>query len=81
MGRSVTPASRVEVIDASGYRWATPFPFRATTKNLIEWAHTFNHSVTEGVNKHLGAESLIASAKIISQRGSTRGQVLAEVTL
>lgn len=79
MGRVTTPKHRIEILDQSGCTWATPFPFRASDKALKTWVTTFNESLANGVNKHLGDESRIVAARIISQKGANRGQVVCEL--
>jgi hypothetical protein len=76
MGRSVTPPVRVEIVDQSGYKWQTAFPFKPTFQNFVSWINTFDESVLRGVNAHLGADSVIASARLVSQRKVNRGEIL-----
>jgi hypothetical protein len=80
MGRSITPPVRVEVIDRSGYKWQTVFPFSPTHKNFVEWINTFDQSVLTGVNKHLGPDCIIASATLVSQRRVNKGEILQSYT-
>ena len=76
MRRSITPPVRVEVTDMSGYKWQTAFPFSPSHKNLLAWITTFDESVLTGVNKHLGPNSVIAKAKLISQKRINSGEIL-----
>lgn len=76
MGHSTTPSARIEIEDVSGHKWQTAFPFSATHKNFVTWITTFDQSVLTGVNKHLGPDSMIASAKLISQKRNNAGEVL-----
>lgn len=80
MGRSVTPPVRIEIEDRSGYKWQTRFPFSPSHKNLVEWITTFDQSVLTGVNKHLGPDSVISSAKLVSQRRANKGEILQSYT-
>lgn len=69
MGSSKTPTYRIEIIDKSGYKWQTSFPFRPTLKNLKDWVSHFNQSVVDGYNKGLGEGALVSYARIVRQRG------------
>jgi hypothetical protein len=80
MGRSVTPAYRIEIIDQRGYKWATPFPLKATEANLKFWVETFNNGVLNGVNQHLGPDAVVRNAKLVSQKGARRGEVVVEAS-
>lgn len=81
MGRSVTPAHRVEVIDQTGLKWQTVFQGRATEANLKSWILAFNASVVSGHNSHLGAGAQVAQARLVAQKGARRGEVVAEVNV
>ena len=81
MGRTTTPKHRIEILDQSGYSWATSFQFRATDATLKSWVTEFNNALNEGVNKHLGEESRIVAARIVSQKGANLGQVVCEIRL
>jgi hypothetical protein len=80
MGRSVTPAYRVEVVDQAGYKWQTEFKGQATLEGLTSWARAFNNSVVNGHNSHLGPEGQVAHAKVVSQKGARRGETIVEAS-
>lgn len=78
MGRSITPANRIEIVDLSGYKWQTAFEGKATLENLKTWVLNFNNSVSFGHNAHLGENAKVRSAQLVSQKGPKRGQVVVE---
>lgn len=78
MGGSRTTKYRVEVLDRSGYKWATAFPFKASQKNLETWAETLSESILRGVNQHLGEGALPVRVQLIAQKGPKYGQVVFE---
>lgn len=78
MGRSITPAHRIEVIDLSGHKWQTVFEGKATQESLENWVLNFNNSVSFGHNAHLGENARVREARVVSQKGPRRGQVIVE---